>query len=853
MPSKTPIHILLFRQEGKDDFIRDESFVNQQMVFHCADTASAAIALLLEFNIIAIIVDVDNKAQDYFQSAIKTAELIRTSDRLKQIPIVFLLENTPHPDQQFNKPGEGPVDYILKPVNKNILTNKLCLFAHLDTLKRSNTSQHPVHNLYRKFFENGPAAFLMLDKYGYILDLNTYFIKYIAKPGQDKLDYIGKHIFSQTEVIHSKILDMYKNVLAGKRISSTDIVVSRKSLGLDKYYSVFGSPILNNGEIDGIIIIYEDISERIEVENDLSHSKNELEKANSELQRMTEDLERAISKANKMAVEAEIATISKSGFLASMSHEIRTPLNAVVGFTDLMLSTNLTDEQKDYIESIHDSSQTFLGLINDILDFSKIEANRVELEHIPFNLESIMDEVLNTTGIRAYEKHIEIAQRIPPEVPRHLKGDPVRLKQILINLIGNAIKFTAVGHILIHTSLVSKTTSKATIRFSVSDTGIGIPPNKVERIFQPFSQASGSTTREFGGTGLGLAISKKLAELMNGTIRVESPNPESLITPGSIFHVDLAFEIKEEDQLVQDVSQNGLTGKRAAIISGDPTLLNFYLQIFKDNGMIPVPINTTTLIPELLSSERKSISDFQIMLIDDTTPMPSIESAIEFISDNKDFTIKIVLMFSPFSKMDHELSSHYPGLSSRVHLIKKPFKISQLSKLLSDSLNHNSESTNHDVYEESRSTSDPQFNVLLVEDNNINQKVATKMLKKMGHTVKVANNGKEAIDILQKEGGFDLILMDGQMPVMDGFRATEIIRINEKSTPGTERIPIIALTANAMKGDRDKYLNAGMDDYIAKPVKFSDLSTMIIKTMERKKAGVLAQNDPFTHPVVPEF
>jgi len=853
MSSKTTSHILLFRQEGIDDFIRDDSFGNPQMVFHLADTASRAIALLFEFNIIAIIMDVDNKTQDYFQSAVRTAGLIRTSERLKQIPIVFLLDNAPHPDLQFNKPGEGPVDYILKPVNKNILTNKLGLFADLDTLKRSNINQPPVHNPYHQFFENGPAAFLMLDKQGYILDLNTYFIKYIAKPGHDKLDYIGKHIFSHTDIIHSKILDMYKSILAGKQISSTDILVSRKSIGLDKYYSVSGSPLLNNGEIDGIIIVYEDISERIEAENDLSRSKNELEKANVELQRMTEDLEKAISKANKMAVEAEIATISKSGFLASMSHEIRTPLNAVVGFTDLMLSTNLTDEQKEYIESIHDSSQTFLGLINDILDFSKIEADRVELENIPFNLELIMDEVLNTTGIRAYEKHIEIAQSINPDVPRHLNGDPIRLKQILINLIGNAVKFTAIGHILIRASLVSSTSTQSVLRFSVSDTGIGIPPNKVERIFQPFSQASGSTTREFGGTGLGLAISKKLAKLMKGSIHVESPNPESHNTPGTIFHVELTFGILDENQLNPNIVQNPLKEKRTAVLSGDPILLNFYLQIFQDNGMIPVPINAPTQIPEFLSYENSSNGFFHIILIDDTVPLAVIKTTLGLISDNKEFKRKIVLMISPFSKIDQEQFSSYSDCASDVYLIKKPFKLIQLSKLFSDSLIHSSESTTLVTDGEALPTIDSKLNVLLVEDNNINQKVATKMLKKMGHTVTVANNGKEAIDLLQGNGGFDLILMDGQMPVMDGFRATEIIRINEKSTPGKERMPIIALTANAMKGDREKYLNAGMDDYIAKPVKFSDLSTMLSKTMERKKTGILAQRDPFTHPDVPEF
>jgi CheY-like chemotaxis protein len=492
-------------------------------------------------------------------------------------------------------------------------------------------------------------------------------------------------------------------------------------------------------------------------------------------------------------------------------------------------------------------------LINDILDFSKIEANRVELENIPFNLESVMDEVLNTTGIRAYEKRIEIAQRIYPDVPRYLKGDPVRLKQILINLIGNAVKFTAVGHILIRASLVSRTPSETILRFSVSDTGIGIPSNKVERIFQPFSQASGSTTREFGGTGLGLAISKKLAELMKGTIRVESPNPESHKTPGAIFHVDLTFELSNESFLDQDDVQSALKGKRVAVFSYDPALLNFYLQIFQDIGMIPTPITDAAQIPLLLYSENTSKDDFHIILIDDTVALSVIESSFCFNTANNEFRKKIVLMSSPFSKTDQELSSRYPGLSSHVSMIKKPFKLSQLSKLISDSLNHDPETKIPADDEESPATSDSGFNVLLVEDNTINQKVATKMLKKMGHTVTVANNGKEAIDILQSEKDFDLVLMDGQMPVMDGFRATEIIRINEKSTPGKDRMPIIALTANAMKGDKDKYLSVGMDDYIAKPVKFSDLSTMISKTMERKKAGVLAQHDPFTHPDVPEF
>ncbi len=843
--------LLLFQKNGDRNIIDSGSLDNPGIIIKRTDSVGETIEMMIACDVLVLFMDVDDNLFNLKQ-AIHTVELIRSSERHKQIPVVYLLQSIPESDIEFYRPGDGPVDYIIKPLNHSVIKNKIKCYKDLMYYRSNDKRISSTQNVYRRFFENGPSAFVMIDQHGYILDLNSSFLHNIAKPGHDKLDYIGQHIFSQTDLFHSKIFDMFKNIMAGKKTPKTDIVVTASPHASDKYYSVNSSPIIRGNHIEFVIFIFEDISERIEAENDLSLSRNELVRANSELQRMTEDLEKAISKANKMAVEAEIATISKSGFLASMSHEIRTPLNAVVGFTDLMLSTKLSEEQKEYIESIRDSSQTFLGLINDILDFSKIEADRVELEKIPFKLDSIMDEVVNTTGLRAYEKNIEIACQIQPGIPTFLDGDPVRLKQILVNIIGNAVKFTSMGHIFIRVFLVSLRDHMATVRFSISDTGIGIPSNKIEKIFQPFSQASTSTTREFGGTGLGLAISKKLAELMKGSISVQSPNPESHLNPGTVFHIETKFSFDPKKSTEKDAPEQNIHGKHVAIMSGDWTLLEFYSKMLIDAGMTVTPVNNPSEIFKILSQDETTDHEHSLLLIDDTIPLSSLKKAIDYISDGSLEKVNAALMLSPYSAMEKEILDIYPHVFSFITLLKKPFKLSHISKLLARQ-DHEADRTCLPDENGNVDAACIGYNILLVEDNKINQKVAIKMLKKMGHTVTVADNGNEALDILKNNISFDLVLMDGQMPVMDGFKATEIIRRNEQSKPDATRLPIIALTANAMKGDRDRYLNAGMDDYIAKPVKFNDLSTMITDIMRRKISGNLVRHNTMISQDSPEF
>ncbi len=638
-----------------------------------------------------------------------------------------------------------------------------------------------------------PACFLRKDREGKIVFVNEKFA-----------ELFGKRV---DEIVGKTVADFYPQEFAdGARAEDERVMRSGQVLedvfedivdGKVHYYASRKGPVRDeHGEVIGIQTIFWDITEQRVAEKALLAEREELRVAKE-----------AADEANR----------AKSDFLANMSHEIRTPMNAIIGMTDLLLETQLTQPQREYLTMVQDSGESLLTLINDILDFSKIEAGKLELEIATFDIRESLGDSMKALGFRAHTKGLELAFHVDEQIPAYLRGDPGRIRQIVVNLVGNAIKFTEVGEVVLEIDCQQLSESEAKLRFAVVDTGIGIAKEHCSKIFEEFEQADASTTRRFGGTGLGLAISTRLVQLMRGDIWVESE-----LGKGSKFIFELPLEIDLSQPTVKHSdSRVDIHGIRVLIVDDNATNRRILKDMLVNWGMNPVTTSGAAHALQALADANEEDDAFKVLISDVNMPdVDGLTLAKEIVDQSLLAAASVIMLTSGARPGD---ASDLQSIGVTQHLLK-PAKQSELYDAVVSSLSAIGVTAAAPRVSEGvpdRPGSVAPLKILLAEDNIVNQKLALGILEKLGHEVVIANNGNEALQEIGRHV-FDLVLMDVQMPEMDGLEATRELRQRESATDS--HVPVVAMTAHAMKGDRERCLAAGMDDYLCKPIRLNDMS-----------------------------
>ncbi|MFH1861940.1 MAG: PAS domain S-box protein [bacterium] len=707
-----------------------------------------------------------------------------------------------------------PVEITVSAVKIRNQWNAIAIVRDITARKLAEDSLRKSNEFQRLLLKTAATAIFTTDAQDCIISVNEAFQ---TITGYTKEDVIGKHCYA---FLRSPTPDKECDFLTQsqeEQVLRKECIIKAKN---GKSLTTLKNAILlwgENGQFSGAIESFVDVTELIE-------ARKRAEEINQELWEANQELERAIQYAREMANQAEMSSVAKSVFLANMSHEIRTPLNGILGFAQLLMEEeNLNVEQRDFVNTIYSSGTALLGLINDILDFSKIEAGKLDLETIPFDFLTTVEGVCEILSRKVSEKELELNCFVSPEIPSNLIGDPSRLRQVLMNLLGNAVKFTKHGEITVTVEPEERHQKEIVLRFIIRDTGIGIPADRLDVIFNSFTQADGSTTRKYGGTGLGLAISKRLVELLGGRIWVISESSK-----GSTFYFTAHFSVAEVQTPKQrPVEEMDLQGLPVLIVDDNATNRRFLKELLQIWKLNPTAVEGARKALTTLRTAAARQEPFSLVLLDAQMPEVDGFELAETIKEDPVLKDTTLILLTSAGRRGDSARCKAAGISA---YLNKPIKQSDLwdamLTTISESLSPRPTSdlvTIHTLRE-----SKAHYRILLAEDNVVNQRLVVNLLSKRGHSVQVAGTGKEVIAALERSSqGFDAVLMDVQMPEMDGLEATKQIREQEKSTGA--HIPIIAMTAHAMKGDRETCLHAGMDTYISKPIKTDEL----LETLER--------------------
>jgi PAS domain S-box-containing protein len=668
----------------------------------------------------------------------------------------------------------------------------LVLYQDITRRVKSENATRESEELFRTLSSAAPVGIYMADEQGRNMYSNERWQEMTGMSAEEASGYGWKKSIHTDDIEHvasefQRAVTEGKPYIGGYRLVST--------AGRTFHVESLARALPNaDGTIRGYIGVVQDVNERVEAAERLQEAKE----------------------------AAEAASVTKSEFLANMSHEIRTPMNGIIGMTELALDTDLSPEQRDYISMVKSSAEALLNIVNDILDFSKIEAGRLELESLPFSLLDCIENALHPLAVHAQEKGLDMAWALGRDVPEWVAGDATRLGQVLVNLAGNAIKFTKTGGISVLVERVAPRPLEqlASLRFAVSDTGVGIPPEKHRAVFESFSQADTSTTREFGGTGLGLSISARLVKLMGGQMELKSA-----LGKGSTFFFTISLPVATALPRTEPPKSAALSGMRVLVADDNEINLHLLARLLPQWGLVPVLASSGAEAVELFRRNQGAGTPFSLILMDRNMPGMNGHDAVEKIR-KIDFSKKltILMLSSTFNSEDRNIEQK---LGIARHLTR-PIRRAMLHQTILETFQPpgTMTATPFAKSEHSAPLRKEPLRLLLVEDNSVNQKLEMRVLEKMGHQVSLAVNGRQAIEMVEVQS-FDLILMDIQMPVMGGVEATRMIRAS--ANPAVRRLPIVAMTANAMIGDAEKYLEAGMDGYISKPIRADVLKAELDK------------------------